>query len=177
MSQNLYKIDHATYTQLVKENSKQLYFVVRRMVANHDDANDIVQEAYTKAWEKRKQFKGDSKPYTWLYTIATNLCLEFLRKQKTRAHLSIANYDNLLATELIAHTQFSGDQSQQLLYQAMFTLPEKQRLVFVLKYFDELKYDEISTICNTSVGALKASYNIANKKIEEFVKDQLNLLA
>lgn len=169
-------IDHQTFTLLVKEHSQKLYYVVRRMVANHDDANDLVQEAFTKAWEKRKQFKGDSEPYTWLYSIATNLCLEFLRKKKVRQHLSISNYDEHLAKQLTAPSVFNGNESQRLLYSALFTLPEKQRLVFVLKYFDDLKYSDIARITSTSEGALKASYNLANKKIEDFIQKQLNLL-
>lgn len=139
------------------------------MVINHDDADDVVQEVFIKVWRNLEKFREDSQLYTWLYRIATNECITFLNKRKQKQNISLdddtAGY---LAETLAEGSYFNGDQAQMKLQQALITLPEKQRLVFNMKYFEDLKYDEISDILGTSVGALKASYHLAVKKIEKY---------
>lgn len=154
---------------LVLQYQERLYWHVRKMVKSHDDANDVVQNAFIKIHRNIDKFKGDSKLYTWLYRIATNESLTFLKKQQRRTTEAIDNPDINLANQLSYDDDIDGDAVQQLLAKAIETLPEKQKLVFNMRYFEEIPYQDISEILGTSVGALKASYHHAAKKIEEFV--------
>ena len=158
---------------IVKEYSEQLYWQIRRLVFSHDDANDILQNTFIKAWINIDYFRGDAKMSTWLYRIALNECLTFLNKQRAANHLSIDEADKELLNKLESDTYFDGDDTQKIFLQAIHTLPEKQQIVFNLKYFKEMKYEEISEIVGTSIGALKASYHHAVKKIEAFLEKHL----
>ena len=152
---------------LVGAYSERLYWVIRRLVLSHDDANDVLQNTFIKAWINLNDFQNKSKLSTWLYRIATNEALDFLRKQKTRQADSVEG--NLsVASQLVADSFFDGDKTQAMLQEAVAMLPEVQRTVFTLKYFEEMKYSEISRILGTSEGALKASYHLAVKKIYEY---------
>lgn len=156
------------FAKLVSEYSEQLYWQIRKMVLSHDDANDILQEVFIKAWSSIDNFRGEAKLSTWLYRIAINESITFINKMRAQNHISIDDDDSFLINQLEGDKYFDGDETQKLLQKAILTLPEKQRLVFQMKYFDEMKYEEISEILGTSVGALKASYHHAVKKIENF---------
>ena len=158
---------------IVKEYSEQLYWQIRRLVFSHEDANDILQNTFIKAWTNIDYFRGDAKMSTWLYRIALNECLTFLNKQRAANQLSIDEADKELLNKLESDTYFDGDDTQKIFLQAIHTLPEKQQIVFNLKYFKEMKYEEISEIVGTSIGALKASYHHAVKKIEAFLEKHL----
>ena len=155
---------------IVKEYSEQLYWQIRRMVLSHDDANDILQNTFIKAWMNIDYFRGEAKMSTWLYRIALNECLTFLNKQRANTLLSIDDIHTELANKLETDPYFDGDETQRMFLKAVHTLPAKQQMVFNLKYFKEMKYEEISEILGTSIGALKASYHHAIKKIENFLK-------
>ena len=161
------------FEAIVKEYSEQLYWQIRRLVFSHDDANDILQNTFIKAWINIDYFRGDAKMSTWLYRIALNECLTFLNKQRAANQLSIDEADKELLNKLESDTYFDGDETQKIFLQAIHTLPEKQQIVFNLKYFKEMKYEEISEIVGTSIGALKASYHHAVKKIEAFLEKHL----
>jgi RNA polymerase sigma factor (sigma-70 family) len=137
------------------------------MVVNHDDADDITQDTFIKVWQGLKNFNGDAKLYTWLYRIASNEAISFINKRKKQNQVSLDDVSPEQLEQFAASPMVEADLIQQKLHRAILTLPEKQRLVFNLKYFDEMTYDEISEVTETSVGALKASYHIAVKKIEE----------
>ena len=154
---------------LLKKYQQKIYWHIRRMVINHDDADDLVQDVFIKVWRNLENFKNNSQLYTWLYRIATNECLTFLNKKKQQNNIPLDEINYELADSLTASSYFNGNQAQLKLQQALLTLPEKQRLVFNMKYFDELKYEEMSDILGTSVGALKASFHLAVKKIEGFL--------
>lgn len=139
------------------------------MVIDHDDADDLTQTVFIKVWKGIESFRQDSKLYTWVYKIATNECLSFLAKKKKRFFIPIHDVSNELSEKIDSGKYISGDDIQILLQKAILKLPEKQRLVFNMKYFDEMKFDEISEITGTSTGALKANYHHAVKKIEEFI--------
>jgi len=139
------------------------------MVINHDDANDVVQDTFIKVWKNLKGFRSDSNLYTWIYRIATNEALTFLQKKKRKYLFVSIDYNSKLAKNLADDNFYNGDEIQLRLQKALLKLPDKQRLVFNMKYYDEMKYDEISNILGTSVGALKASYHLAVKKIEKFI--------
>lgn len=156
------------FSMIVKHYSEQLYWQIRRIVLNHDDANDLLQNTFIKAWMNVEYFRGDAKISTWLYRIALNECLTFTSKQQTS--LSIEEYIETKGEELSEDQFFSGDEIQILLQKALLTLPEKQRMVFNMRYYDEMSYEEMSEIFGTSVGALKSSYHIAVKKVEEYMK-------
>lgn len=141
------------------------------MVIDHDDADDLVQEVFVKVWKNFDKFRQDSALYTWIYRIATNECLNFLKKKKNKFFLPIGDVAGELMQKIDEGSHISGDEIQLKLQKALLKLPDKQRLVFNMKYFEEMKFDEISEITKTSVGALKASYHHAVKKIEEFLKD------
>ena len=162
------------FAELLETYHDRVYALIRRIVIDHDDAADVLQDTFIKVWEKRDTFRGESNLYTWIYKIATNQCLEFIRKKKRRNFLSLDTYEEKLASKLESDSYFDGNEYQCIFQKAILTLPEKQRIVFQLKYFDEMKYEEMSAVLDTSVGALKASYHHAVKKIEGFVKDQLN---
>ena len=155
---------------IVKQYSEQLYWQVRRMVLNHDDADDVMQNAMLKAWNNIGSFRSDSKLSTWLYRIVINESLDFLRRQKNQTAISADNEASGIANMLTADRYFDGDEAQSKLQEAIARLPEVQRTVFNLRYYDEMKYSEISRILNTSEGALKASYHIAVKKISEYLQ-------
>lgn len=158
---------------IVKEYSEQLYWQIRRLVLSHEDANDILQNTFVKAWSNIEYFRGDAKMSTWLYRIALNECLTFLNKQRATSQLSIDDADMEMLNKLEGDPYFDGDTIQKIFLQAIHTLPEKQQIVFNLKYFKEMKYEEISEIVGTSIGALKASYHHAVKKIETFLEKHL----
>ena len=152
------------FALLVKETAPRLYTVVRKMVRWHDDADDVLQNTYLKAWQALDTFRGDAQPSSWLYRIAMNECLTFLERQKETTTID----EDALVRALEADPYFDGDETERQLQQAIETLPEKQRLVFNLKYYEQMKYEDMSQMLSTSVGALKASYHIAVKKIEAF---------
>ena len=158
---------------IVREYSEQLYWQIRRLVLSHEDANDLLQNTFIKAWTNIDYFRGDAKMSTWLYRIALNECLTFLNKQRTSNQLSIDDANMEILNKLESETYFDGDDTQKIFLQAIHTLPEKQQIVFNLKYFKEMKYEEISEIVGTSIGALKASYHHAVKKIEAFLEKHL----
>lgn len=154
---------------LLEKYQQKIYWHVRRMVIDHDDADDVTQDIFVKVWRNLDKFREDSQLYTWLYRIATNECITFLNKKKKQNNVSLDDENSTYLAETLSGSQyFDGDKAQMKLQQALLTLPEKQRLVFNMKYFEDLKYDEISEIVGTSVGALKASYHLAVKKIEHF---------
>ncbi|MGI6074133.1 MAG: RNA polymerase sigma factor [Fermentimonas sp.] len=157
------------FSKIVNLYSERLYWQIRKMVLSHEDANDILQDVFVKAWTNLENFRGESKLSTWLYRIAINESITFINKQRKINNVSIDDDDSFLINTLEADVYFDGDNAQKLLQKAMLTLPQKQRLVFQMKYFDEMKYDDISQILGTSVGALKASYHHAVKKIEKFL--------
>ena len=142
---------------------------MRRMVINHDDADDLVQDVFIKVWKNLPGFRSDAQLYTWMYRIATNECITFLNKKKQKNNVSLDDVDYELADTLSESDHFTGDQIQRKLQQALLTLPEKQKLVFNMKYYDDMKYEEISQVLGTSVGALKASFHLAVKKIEAYL--------
>ena len=158
----------AAFSVIVKEHSEEIYRHIRRMVLVHEDADDIAQNTFIKAWMNINSFQGKSKISTWLYRIAINETLTFLNKNRGTL-ISLDTPEGAIAEQLESDTFFNGDKADAMLQEAIARLPEKQRLVFNMKYYDELKYEEISAILDTSVGALKASYHIAVKKIEEFL--------
>lgn len=164
------------FENLLNKYQQKIYWHIRKMVINHDDADDVVQETFIKVWQALPNFRGDAQLYTWLYRIATNESLNFLQKKRRQNHVPLENDDSLdLLNTLessISQDYISGDEIQLKLQKALLQLPDKQRLVFNMKYFDDLKYEEISEITGTSVGALKASYHLAVKKIEEFLNKQ-----
>jgi len=155
---------------IVQQYSEQLYWQVRRIVLNHDDADDVMQNAMLKAWNNIGSFRSDSKLSTWLYRIVINESLDFVRRQKNQAALSADNEATGIANMLMADRYFDGNEAQARLQEAIALLPDVQRTVFNLRYYDDMKYSEISKILNTSEGALKASYHIAVKKISEYFK-------
>lgn len=159
----------SAFAQVVNMYSEKLYWQIRKMVLSHDDANDILQNTFLKAWTNIDYFRGEAKLSTWLYKIAINECITFLNKQRNINNISIDDTDVFLLDRLKGDEYFDGDGAQLKLQEAILTLPEKQRLVFNMKYFDEMKYEDMSDILGTSVGALKASYHHAVKKIEEFL--------
>ncbi|MDR0961085.1 MAG: sigma-70 family RNA polymerase sigma factor [Mediterranea sp.] len=161
------------FEMIVKQYSEQLYWQIRRMVLSHEDANDLLQNTFIKAWINIDYFRGDAKLSTWLYRIALNECLTFLNRQRSMNAISIDSEDVTLLQRLESDSYFSGDKAQLALQQALLTLPEKQRMVFNLKYFQEMKYEEMSEVFGTSVGALKASYHHAVKKIEKFLEENI----
>ncbi len=158
---------------IVSQYSEQLYWQIRRLVLSHEDANDLLQNTFIKAWVNIDSFRGESKLSTWLYRIALNECLTFLNKQRTVQLVSIDSDDTPFAQQLESDPYFSSDHIQLLFQKALLTLPEKQRMVFNLKYFQEMKYEDMSQIFGTSVGALKASYHHAVKKIAKFLEGEV----
>ena len=158
------------FTLLLNKYQQKIYWHIRRLVIDHDDTDDLVQEVFIKVWKSLSNFRNDSQLYTWLYRIATNESITFLNRKKQKNNISLdesAGYD--LAETLADSPYFDGDKAQMKLQKALLTLPEKQRLVFNMKYYDDLKYEEISEILGTTVGGLKASFHIAVKKIEDYL--------
>ena len=160
----------SAFSKVVRLYSEPLYWQIRRMVGGHDDANDILQNTFLKAWGSLENFRGDAKLSTWLYKIAVNESLSFLEREKRRDAVSLDGEDVPSSVRaLYADDNIDGAALQQKLMQAIATLPEKQRIVFNMKYFDDMKYEQMSEILGTSVGALKASYHLATKKIEQYI--------
>ncbi len=157
------------FNLLLRKYQQKIYWHIRRLVINHDDADDIAQDVFIKVWKSLGNFRNNSQLYTWLYRIATNECLTFLNKKKHQNNIPLDEVAYDLADSLTEGSYFNGDRAQMKLQQALLTLPEKQRLVFNMKYFDDLKYEEISEILGTSVGGLKASFHFAVKKIEDYL--------
>lgn len=154
----------------MEQYQERLYWHIRRMVIDHEDANDVLQNCFIKVYRSIQNFEGKSKLYTWLYRIATNEAITFLNQKKRRAASSIDEEESSLSNQLEADAYFDGDELQQRLQNALEQLPEKQRLVFNLRYYDEMGYQEMSAVLGTSVGALKASYHHAVKKVEAFIR-------
>lgn len=163
------KTSRNAFAILVEEYSERLYWQIRKMVLSHDDANDILQDVFIKTWTNIENFRGESKLSTWLYRIAINESITFINKKKSQNNISIDEDDSFLINTLEGDTYFDGDEAQKLLQKAILTLPDKQRLVFQMKYMEDMKYDDISEALGTSVGALKASYHHAVKKVEKFL--------
>ncbi len=157
------------FTAIIKKYQEKLYWHVRRMVINHDDANDVLQNMFIKVWKGLENFREDSQLYTWLYRIATNECLTFMAQQKKRSSVSLSDVENGLSNQLKSDTHFDANKLEWKLQLGIQQLPEKQRLVFNLRYYDEMPYEQMSKVLDTSEGALKASYHHAAKKIEEFI--------
>ena len=156
------------FTEAIAAFSERLYWVIRRMVNNHDDANDLLQNTFMRAWQSLEMFRGDAKLSTWLHKIAINESLTFLERERKRLALSVDDPDARLSEMIEADEWTDGDELKKKLRIAIAQLPEKQRLVFNMRYYDEMPYEEMSEILGTSVGALKASYHLAAKKIEKF---------
>ena len=159
------------FGEVIKTYTEPLYWQIRRMVQSHDDANDVLQNTFLKAWSSIENFRGDAKLSTWLYKIAINESITFLDRERKRLSISIDDQEADLARTIEADPHFDGDELQRKLRIAIASLPEKQRLVFNMKYFDDMKYEDMSNILGTSVGALKASYHLAVKKIESFFSE------
>lgn len=158
------------FQELLSCYKERLYWHIRNMVKDHDDTDDILQNTFIKIYRNIDKFKGESKLYSWMYRIATNETITFLNLKAKRTHINSEELQTQLIENLESDVYFEGDEIQLKLQKAIATLPQKQQLVFNMKYFEELKYREIADILETSEGALKASYHIAVKKIEEFLK-------
>ena len=158
------------FNLLVRKHQQRLYWHVRRIVIDHDDANDVIQNVFIKVWKALDGFRQDSQLYTWLYRIATNESVTFLNQKKKRFTVSLDGVEQELSNHLTDDVYFSGDKIQMKLQQAVLKLPTQQRLIFNMKYFDGMKYEEIAQVLNLSVGGLKASYHHAVKKIENYIK-------
>ena len=154
---------------IVDRYSSKLYWHIRRLVILHEDADDALQNTFINAWKNLGGFRNESSLYTWLYSIATNEALTMINKRKKNNTLSLDELGNVFSSSLEGNTWFDGDEAEVKLQNAMLILPEKQRIVFNLRYFDEMPYEDMSHVLNTSVGALKASYHHAVKKIEDFL--------
>ncbi len=159
----------AAYTRIIRKYQEKLYWHVRRMVVTHEDANDVLQNMFIKVWKNLANFREDSQLYTWLYRIATNESLTFLEQQKRRSTASLSDEENTLSNKLVADKDFDGNKLEWKLQLAIQKLPDKQRAVFNLRYFEEMPYEEMSRVLETSEGALKASYHHAVKKIEDYI--------
>ena len=160
---------HYAFNLLVKKYQQRLYWHIRRIVIDHDDSNDIIQNVFIKVWKALDGFRNDSQLYTWLYRIATNESITFLNSKKKRFTISFDDVEHELSNSLSSDTYFSGEKIQLKLQQAVLKLPTQQRIVFNMKYYDGMKYEEISAILGVSVGGLKASYHHAVKKIEKYL--------
>ncbi|MFZ5551533.1 MAG: RNA polymerase sigma factor [Bacteroidota bacterium] len=160
---------HYAFNLLVRKYQRKLYHTIRRIIIDHDDTNDVLQNTFIKAWNGIKNFREESQLFTWLYRIATNESITFLNKQKRNLHQSIEDHFNSISTGEHGETTEGGKEIQEKLQKAILTLPEKQRIVFNMKYYDEMKYEDMAVVLETSVGALKASYHHAVKKIEDYL--------
>lgn len=163
--------EEIAFNHLVKNYQERLYWHIRKIVVSHDDADDILQNTLVKVWRSLPEFRADSSLYTWLYRIATNEALSFLKQKKKRSFAPWVDVEHTMSETLESDPWFNGDEIQLRLQQAILKLPEKQRIVFNMKYFDEMKYEDMAEILKTSVGALKASYHHAVKKIETMLGD------
>jgi RNA polymerase sigma-70 factor, ECF subfamily len=163
--------EERAFNQLVLKYQERLYWQIRKIVIDHDDADDVLQNTMIKVWRSLGNFRSESGLYTWLYRIATNEALSFLKQKKKKSFASWMDVEQQMFENIEADPYFQGDEIQLKLQQAIIKLPDKQRIVFNMKYFDNVKYEEMSKILGTSVGALKASYHHAVKKIESMLKD------
>lgn len=163
--------EELAFTQLVSKYQERLYWHIRKIVIDHDDSDDVLQNTMVKVWRSIPDFRADSGLYTWLYRIATNEALSFLKQKKRRSFTPWVDVEHRMSETLESDPWFNGDDIQLKLQKAVLKLPDKQRLVFNMKYFDEMKYEEMAEILGTSVGALKASYHHAVKKIENMLGD------
>jgi len=161
------------FNEIVNQNSEKLYWHVRRLVNSHEDADDLLQEIFLKIWQALPSFRGEAQYSTWAWRIATNETLNWLRREKVRATLRFSSIDTEMERRIMADPYFNGTDAQRELAKAVSRLPDKQKQVFVMRWWDELSYEQISEITGTSVGALKASYHIAQEKIRSSVKDNL----
>lgn len=159
------------YTAIIKKYQEKLYWHIRRMVVDHEDANDVLQNMLIKVWNALENFREDSQLYTWLYRIATNESLTFIEQRKKRTSVSFGDVEESLSNKIVADKDFDANKLEWKLQLAIQQLPEKQKAVFSLRYYDEMPYEEMSRVLETSEGALKASYHHAVKKIEEFIKN------
>jgi RNA polymerase sigma-70 factor (ECF subfamily) len=157
------------YTAIIKKFQERLYWHIRKMVVSHEDTNDMLQNVFIKVWKGLENFREDSQLYTWLYRIATNECLTFLEQRKKKATMSLEDDENRLSNTIKADKNFDANKLEWKLQLAIQSLPEKQRLVFNLRYYDAMPYEKMSKILDTSEGALKASYHHAAKKIEHYI--------
>ena len=158
-----------SYTAIIKKYQEKLYWHIRRMVVDHDDANDVLQNVFIRVWKGLANFREDSQLYTWLYRIATNESLTFIEQQKKRTSVSLSDVESGLSNKIKADEGFDGKKLEWKLQLAIQQLPEKQRAVFNLRYYDEMPYAEMSQVLETSEGSLKASYHHAVKKIEDYI--------
>ena len=157
------------FNQLVRKYQQKVYWHVRKMVVDHDDADDLTQDVFVKVWKHLGNFRQDAQLFTWIYRIATNECLSFLNSRRRKFLLPLTDVGAELAAQLEADPALAGDEIELKLQKAILTLPDKQRLVFHLRYYDEMPYEQMAEITGTSVGALKASYHHAVRKVEEHV--------
>lgn len=157
------------FNEIVEEYSERLYWHVRRFVHSHEDTDDLLQEIFIKIWTALPSFRGDAQLFTWVYRIATNETLNFLRKRRVRAALNFTSLTEELERKIDEDPWFNGTGAEALLNKAIASLPDKQRAVFIMRYYEELPYEQISEITGTSTGALKASYHIACEKIKAAV--------
>ncbi len=172
-----FKLTHLrekAFSAILKKYQKQTYWHIRRIVIDHDDADDVVQNTFVKIWENLSNFREESKLYTWIYRIATNESIQFLNKKKAKLNISIDDLAYELVEKLHTGNYFNGNNIELKLQEAILLLPEKQRLVFNMKYYENMKYEEMEAVLGTTVGALKASYHHAVKKIEKFMRLTLN---
>ena len=159
------------FHSLVKRYQERLYWHIRKIVLSHEDTDDVLQNTFIKVWKSIENFREESSLYTWLYRIATNESITFLNSKKRKQLLPLNDVSDYLMDNLLSDPFFDGDKIQLKLQEAIVRLPEKQRIVFNLKYFEEMKYEDMSHVLDTSVGALKASYHHAVKKVEEYLKN------
>lgn len=159
------------FTSIIKKYQEKLYWHLRRMVVEHEDANDVLQNVFIRVWNGLENFREDSQLYTWLYRVATNECLTFLEQRKKRASISISDVETGLENKIKADRHFDANKLEWKLQLAINQLPDKQKIVFQLRYYDEMPYEEMSRVLDTSEGALKASYHHAVKKIEDYIKN------
>jgi RNA polymerase sigma-70 factor (ECF subfamily) len=163
------KTQNNAFQKLLHDYKRPLYNHIRNIVLDHDDTNDVLQNTFIKVFQNLNNFKGESKLYSWIYRIATNESITFINKKSKLSGSTSRELKSKIVENLQADTHFDGNEIQIKLQKAILTLPEKQQLVFKMRYFEEIKYEEMSTILGTSVGALKASYHLAVKKIELFM--------
>ncbi|UOG73155.1 sigma-70 family RNA polymerase sigma factor [Hymenobacter tibetensis] len=163
---------NVAFNQLVRKYQTKVYWHIRKMVVDHDDADDLTQDVFVKVWKHLENFRQDASLYTWIYRIATNECLSFLASKRRKFFLPLNDVGAELAAKMEADPSVAGDDIELRLQKAILKLPDKQRLVFNLRYYDEMPYEQMAEVTGTSVGALKASYHHAAKKIEQFINDQ-----
>ena len=159
------------YTTIIRKYQEKLYWHIRRMVVDHDDANDVLQNVFIRVWNGLENFREDAQLYTWLYRIATNESLTFLENQKKRSAVSLSDVESGLSNKIKADQNFDANKLEWKLQLAIQQLPEKQRMVFNLRYYDEMPYEEMSRVLETSEGALKASYHQAVKRVKDYIKN------